>query len=135
MFWLAFVFVENDFEMDDVFFCCRISQTLETFQGKWQQEYYTTIRPNVVADDAFFGWKRFISKQLLIFIGGNITNLVADFQSNLEKIYCVWRAYRCWFPWTLSFHPGRGLQHHPGHQVQMVNLLEDHDVCNLQIFL
>lgn len=57
MFWLAFVFVENDFEMDDVFFCRRISQTSETFQGKWQQEYYTTIRPNVVADDAFLDGK------------------------------------------------------------------------------
>ena len=70
--------------------------------------YYATIRPDTVVDDVFFS-KRFTNKQLLIFTGGNTTNLLGDFQMNLDNIYCIWRTYRCWFSWTPSLHATRGV--------------------------
>lgn len=54
----------------------------------------------------FFFSKRFTSKQLLTFIGGNTTNLLGDFQMNLDNMCCIWRTYRCWFSWTPFSPPG-----------------------------
>ena len=67
-------------------------------------------------------WKKFASKQLLIFIGGNIVSLLGDFCLNLEMMWCVLRAYRPWLPGTSSLLLTRG-DSFPGHQMQMMSLV------------
>ena len=44
---LCFCWAESNFKINVVFVCRGIIQNLENFQGKWQQEYGSTMRQNV----------------------------------------------------------------------------------------